>query len=342
VEIDVYEAHGTGTSLGDPIEVSAVRKVISREHPIMISCAKGNLGHLEGGAGMSSFCKCVMACMHAEAAPNQHLKVQNPNMDIEGWPALILQEGQTLHGQGSFVGVSGFGYGGTNSHALAYAQNVVTSRGDNPKYVLDKIIKKVKGGPPPSVTMLGDNFEEWSTTGLHHVKAKPGTQYGVEIQKNGKVSFRARMGMQSSASSMQIQGSFSSWVPVEMESSPDRASLFTYELTLGASGEESFQVLVDGLRSQVLQPPEKNCTKRASAVQGPAAATDKELSWVVKGERGSTHVVEVFMPQRGVKSVTWLKKGGSSQKPKEERPQLTAPPQPSIPDIAVDDYSIQE
>eukprot|EP00930_Biecheleria_cincta_P069848 TRINITY_DN57531_c0_g1_i1.p1 TRINITY_DN57531_c0_g1~~TRINITY_DN57531_c0_g1_i1.p1 ORF type:complete len:977 (-),score=183.99 TRINITY_DN57531_c0_g1_i1:181-3111(-) len=342
VEIDVYEAHGTGTSLGDPIEISAVRKVINREHPIMVSCSKGNLGHLEGGAGMSSFCKCVMACMHAEAAPNQHYRVQNPNLDIEGWPALILQEAQTLRGQGSFVGVSGFGYGGTNSHALAYAQNVVTSRGSNPKYALDRVIRKVKGGPPPTVTMLGDNFEEWSTTGLHHVKARAGKQFQIHLQKNGKVIFREAMGMQPSASSMQIQGSFSNWSPVEMESSPDRASLFTYELTLGASGEESFQVLVDGLRSQVLQPPEKNCTNRASTVRGPAAATDQELSWVVKGERGSRHRVEVFMPQRGVISVTWFKQGGSSQMPKEERPQLTAPPQPSIPDIAVDDYSIQE
>ena len=85
----------------------------------MISCSKTNLGHLEGGAGMSAFCKylgsasspearrkfsklpkecasssssssahqfarCVLACMHAEAAPNQHLRVQNPNMDTEG------------------------------------------------------------------------------------------------------------------------------------------------------------------------------------------------------------------------------------------------------------------
>lgn len=341
VEIDIYEAHGTGTSLGDPIEVSAVKKVINREHPIMISCAKGNLGHLEGGAGMSSFCKCVMACMHAEAAPNQHYRVQNPNLDIEGWPALILQEGQTLHGKGNFVGVSGFGYGGTNSHALAYGQNVVTSRGDNPKYTLEKVIRKVKGAAPPTVTMLGDNFEEWSTTGLHHVKANAGKQFAISLSKNGKVLFREAMGMHSNASSMQIQGSFSNWASVEMESSPDRASLFTYELTLGSSGEESFQVVVDGLRSQVLTPHEKNCTKRASAVRGPAAATDQELSWLVKGDPRSRHMVEVFMPQRGVISVTWFKIG-DSQKPKEERAQLTAPPQQSIPDIAMDDYSIQE
>ena len=95
--------------------------------------------------------RCVLACMHAEVAPNQHLRVQNPNMDtegrysvptpcpplcsnawenaIEGWPALLLQEGQALKGEASYVrasdllcrplrprrgfqvGVSGFGYG---------------------------------------------------------------------------------------------------------------------------------------------------------------------------------------------------------------------------------------
>ena len=51
-----------------------------------------------------------------------------------GWPAFLLQEAAPLKADGSYVGVSGFGYGGTNSHALAFGHNVVTSRGENQKH----------------------------------------------------------------------------------------------------------------------------------------------------------------------------------------------------------------
>merc|ERR1711933_661122 len=62
-ESTVWECHGTGTSLGDPIEVGAVRKVqikMPRPEPLMISTSKSNIGHLEGSAAIVAMCKCVM------------------------------------------------------------------------------------------------------------------------------------------------------------------------------------------------------------------------------------------------------------------------------------------
>jgi acyl transferase domain-containing protein len=58
-EISTYEAHGTGTLLGDPIEIGAVVKILGkgRSNALCISCSKTNIGHLEGGAGMSGFVK---------------------------------------------------------------------------------------------------------------------------------------------------------------------------------------------------------------------------------------------------------------------------------------------
>eukprot|EP00931_Biecheleriopsis_adriatica_P065267 TRINITY_DN39857_c0_g1_i1.p1 TRINITY_DN39857_c0_g1~~TRINITY_DN39857_c0_g1_i1.p1 ORF type:complete len:972 (-),score=235.25 TRINITY_DN39857_c0_g1_i1:28-2943(-) len=309
-EIDVYEAHGTGTALGDPIELSAVRKVLTkRAHAVMISCSKTNLGHLEGGAGMSAFCKCVLACMHAEAAPCQNLLVQNPNLDTEGWPALLLQEAQPFHGDGAYVGVSGFGYGGTNSHALAYGKNVVTSRGDNKKAAEDVLLKKARAAAPPDITMFGDNFEEWQTTGCPHLTLKAGQRYCVEMEAGGRTFWREEASAKPKfVSRMAIQGSFSGWELLDMDAA-EQVGLFSYEVVLGSSGEESFQIAVEGLLSQVLHPLVANCTSRVAVVAGPDSCPERAMSWMIKGTAKSRYRVEVFIPPGGHNSVSvsWFK-----------------------------------
>ncbi|CAJ1370605.1 unnamed protein product [Effrenium voratum] len=281
-QMDIYEAHGTGTSLGDPIEISAVKKVlVPRDYPVMISCSKPNLGHLEGGAGLSAFCKCILACMHAEAAGNQHLRVQNPNLDIEGWPSFLLQEAAPLKNEASYVGVSGFGYGGTNSHATAFGMNVVTSRAQNAKTMVTQILRSARQNTP-EVTMVGDNYEDWHSTGLPHLSVKPGQGYQVEVMDDGRSVWHQMAPCKPrGCSSMAIMGSFNGWTPEPM-STRERAGLYSYELTLGSTGEESFQVLVDGLLSQVLHPTSQKCTSRVSAVAGPRDISDRDLSWLVK------------------------------------------------------------
>nr|AQS99216.1 type I polyketide synthase [Gambierdiscus polynesiensis] len=309
VEIDVYEAHGTGTSLGDPIEVGAVRKVMNkREHPCMISCSKTNLGHLEGGAGMSAFCKCIMAVMHSECAPNQHLREQNPHLDIEGWPANLLMEAQPMKADPSYVGVSGFGYGGTNSHALAYGKNMVTSRGTNQKYMMNAVYKKIKAASVPEVWMDGDNYEEWATSGVPHLLAAPGKTYHIELLAEGKAVWReaALPEISDTVSSFQILGSFSNWDRLPLEPSRDVEGLYTYEVTLGSKGRESFQISVDNDPELVLYPETPSCTRKATPVLGPSQAPSQEYAWVMKGDSGARYRVEVFKSGPAT-SVTWLR-----------------------------------
>jgi len=308
-EIDVYEAHGTGTSLGDPIEVGAVRKVLTqRAHPCLISCSKTNLGHLEGGAGMSAFCKCIMAVMHSETAPNQHLREQNPHLDIEGWPAHLLMEALPMKTDASYVGVSGFGYGGTNSHALAYGRNMVTSRGASQKYVMDSIYRKVKAASVPEIWMDGDNYEDWATSGVPHLSAEPGKTYSIELLGDGKAVWReaALPDLSDAISTLHIQGSFSSWEMLSLEPSEEVRGLCTYGVVLGGKGQESFQVCVDGDPELVLYPERPNCTRKATPVLGPAQPPSREHSWVIKGDSGSRYRVEVFKSGPTI-SVTWIK-----------------------------------
>ncbi|PSB03927.1 type I polyketide synthase [Merismopedia glauca] len=123
-EIQYVETHGTGTSLGDPIEVLALGKVLSEarttEQPLTIGSVKTNFGHLESAAGMASLMKVVLSLQNQQIPPHLHLKDPNPYIPWQKFPLLVPQkltpwsakEGTRL------AGVSSFGMSGTNVHLI--------------------------------------------------------------------------------------------------------------------------------------------------------------------------------------------------------------------------------
>ncbi|MDM8557193.1 type I polyketide synthase [Candidatus Parabeggiatoa sp. HSG14] len=123
-QINYVEAHGTGTSLGDPIEINALKEVLLEdqienqtfEQPCWIGSVKTNIGHLEAAAGIAGLIKVVLSLQHGEIFPHLHLKKLNPLIAIENTPLSIPTERQTY--QPHFVGVSSFGFGGTNAHLI--------------------------------------------------------------------------------------------------------------------------------------------------------------------------------------------------------------------------------
>lgn len=113
-DIRMTELHGTGTALGDPIEVGALRGVMkTRTLPIVKTSGKSNYGHLEANAGVTGYTKCVMMLNYGCCAPNCHLNMLNANIDMHGYPVIINDLGLTT-GSSGFAGVSSFGFGGTN------------------------------------------------------------------------------------------------------------------------------------------------------------------------------------------------------------------------------------
>lgn len=121
-EVSLIEAHGTGTSLGDPIEMNALRKVLStgreKDRPCYIGSVKTNIGHLEAAAGMAGLIKVLLCLHHRQVAPHLHIKTLNPK--IEPDPSIIIPSALVpLVNQGPVVaGISSFGFGGTNAHVV--------------------------------------------------------------------------------------------------------------------------------------------------------------------------------------------------------------------------------
>ncbi len=120
--VSYIEAHGTGTPLGDPIEVAALTEALSegapRDAPCWIGSVKTSIGHLEAAAGLAGVTKVLLMMRHRMIVPTRNLSHVNPLIDFRNGmlrptTACVAWEGQTLR-----AGVSGFGFGGTNAHAI--------------------------------------------------------------------------------------------------------------------------------------------------------------------------------------------------------------------------------
>ena len=123
-EVDYVEAHGTGTPLGDPIEARALGTVLGRgrpeDAPLLIGTAKTNLGHLEAAAGVAGLIKTVLSVYLGTIPPNLHFHTPNPHIPFDQLRLKVVDE-QTewpQTGQPRRAGISSFGFGGTNAHAV--------------------------------------------------------------------------------------------------------------------------------------------------------------------------------------------------------------------------------
>lgn len=123
-EISYMEAHGTGTALGDPIEVGALGQALNgagtRGRPIFLGSVKSNFGHQEAAAGIVGLLKVVLQMRHRRLAPSLHFKQPNPQIDWARLPFRVCTSETEWDGAGRplTAGVSAFGISGTNSHVI--------------------------------------------------------------------------------------------------------------------------------------------------------------------------------------------------------------------------------
>lgn len=133
--ITIAECHGTGTALGDPIEIGSLRAIMGKargEVPLLITTSKSNLGHMECGAGACGLLKCILMLRLCVGYPNLHLCEVNPHLDIDGFPICIETELQDFGANSGLTGVSSFGFGGTNARADVWGHSIMGARACHP------------------------------------------------------------------------------------------------------------------------------------------------------------------------------------------------------------------
>ncbi|MFC5833456.1 SDR family NAD(P)-dependent oxidoreductase [Nonomuraea insulae] len=117
--IGYVEAHGTATRLGDAVEVAALRKVFGPAGPAWcaLGSVKGNIGHANSAAGIAGFVKAVLAVRHGVIPASLGAKPLNPALELDGSPFEVAMATGPWEGP-RYAGVSAFGIGGTNCHAV--------------------------------------------------------------------------------------------------------------------------------------------------------------------------------------------------------------------------------
>ena len=132
-EISYFEAHGTGTDLGDPIEVDGMIRAFRADTQDCGYCAlgsvKSNIGHLEAAAGLAGLTKIILQMKHRELVPSLHAEQSNPNIDFSASPFVVTQsltpwQRPRLDKEGAsfeaprMACLSSFGAGGANAHVV--------------------------------------------------------------------------------------------------------------------------------------------------------------------------------------------------------------------------------
>ncbi|WP_437786876.1 type I polyketide synthase [Sorangium sp. So ce1097] len=122
-DVTYIETHGTGTNLGDPIEVESLGHAFPARpdgKPCALGAVKANIGHTEAAAGMAGLIKLVLSLKHRVIPPVAHFRKLNPHISLEGTPFIIPTSAQPWSSDGTarVGGVSSFAFGGTNTHIV--------------------------------------------------------------------------------------------------------------------------------------------------------------------------------------------------------------------------------
>ncbi|WP_439596800.1 SDR family NAD(P)-dependent oxidoreductase [Falsiroseomonas sp.] len=131
--ISYIEAHGTGTALGDPVEVAGLGRAFAGlpVESLPIGSVKSNIGHLEAAAGIAGLTKVVLQLRHGMLAPSLHAEVLNPDLGLSRTPLRVQRQATPWIAQGGprRAGISSFGAGGANAHLVVEeAPSVATPR----------------------------------------------------------------------------------------------------------------------------------------------------------------------------------------------------------------------
>ena len=165
-DIQYVEAHGTGTPLGDAIEVVALGNVLGKDRPAGKPCRLGavktNLGHLEAAAGIAALVKTALAIKHRRLPANLHYNTPNPNIPFARLPIQVQQRLEPWPDESAplLAGVSAFGFGGSNTHAVLGAAPEPDSAGKERQEapVVGPVVLPISARTETALKMLAESY----------------------------------------------------------------------------------------------------------------------------------------------------------------------------------------
>ncbi|QSQ15455.1 type I polyketide synthase [Myxococcus landrumensis] len=183
-DVDYIEAHGTGTSLGDPIEIRALSNVLGEgrtpEQRLLIGSVKTNIGHLEAAAGIAGLIKVVLAHRHGVIPPHLHLKQLNPHIELNGFPLDIATRSTRWpeRQRPRIAGVSAFGLSGTNAHIVIEEAPAPAPTAAQPERAFQVLAlsAKTEGALKQLATRMSEHLSEHPEQSLADISVAASTQ----------------------------------------------------------------------------------------------------------------------------------------------------------------------
>lgn len=306
-EATVWECHGTGTALGDPIEVGGVRKVQTREKrldTLLVATSKSNFGHLEGSAAAISMNKCILVVLRNACTATQHLRVLNAHLSADFDAHFVTEMATYSHSQTN-CHVSSFGVGGTNGHAIFWGEAYRP-----PIDVQSALTNKMLSAVAP-IIVHGSDPSAWEYSGppLH---AAPDEEYRIVFTRDpltGRDDVRyerVHKEEQRPPEFYALAGNYNGWIAERM---PDGRvpHLFQVEVSVPSDGLLAFRVLEEADPARAIGP-EATSSDMTAPIVGPRAGLT--TSWEVQGTPGQAVRIEWFCPPPAhghrVRTVAWL------------------------------------
>ncbi|MCB1851957.1 MAG: SDR family oxidoreductase [Gammaproteobacteria bacterium] len=164
--IGYMEAHGTGTRLGDPIEIAALTRAFrvstGRRQYCALGSVKTNVGHLDAAAGIAGFIKTVLSLKHRELVPSLHFSEPNPELHLDQTPfkVNVALRPWPQGDQPRRAGVSSFGIGGTNAHVVLQEAPVIAASGESRPLQLITLSARTASALETATQNLADVLEQ--------------------------------------------------------------------------------------------------------------------------------------------------------------------------------------
>ncbi len=195
-DIHYVETHGTGTKMGDPMELAALEKVFSSSHnnTCALGTLKANIGHLDAAAGIASFIKAVLIANSRKLPPNYHDETSKPRYKGTG-PFYFLDQPKAIETNSDInIGVSSFGVGGTNAHVIVGSAPITDDPGVDREHreIVPVLYSAASAGAlrdtqqsvDNAATLNPEKLADIAFTQLFHRKTYPIRSYSIFIKKN--------------------------------------------------------------------------------------------------------------------------------------------------------------
>nr|AIW63285.1 polyketide synthase AS3D901 [Azadinium spinosum] len=304
-ECNVWECHGTGTALGDPIEVGSVKRLqgkMKREEPLMIASSKSNFGHLEGSAAAIAMNKCICIVNQMMCADTQHMKCLNPHLDHSNFTAIFVTTHLKFNKTRGHAQVSSFGVGGTNGHAIFWGETY-SKPPDFKKIFMQKLMES-----GPEIMQDGTNPNDWDYSGLPISEDDLDKKILIRLEKDpwtkeDVISYEVEEeAISDPPEFFCTMGNHNEW-GLDRLLEGDVSNLFYQEAEIPEGGSLEFRISEENDPDKLIGPVETT-ERNTSMIMGP----DKDLRtcWVIKGNPGSPVRIEFFAPLKGCKSICWI------------------------------------